>query len=805
MQNTPSTADLSEKTTATLIDLVSAKISSDPSLSPTVAEKVLAAFADSGTTGPDSGGVLAGMFLRSITVQGFRGIGPKTTLPLQPSPGLTLVVGRNGCGKSSFAEAAEFAITGDNMRWSGRQKIWREGWRNLHDGATPNIEVELQTEAAENPLTIAGTWGSATDLDNGVWTARRKSDAPVPLDRSQLSGPLESFRPFLSYSELGSLIDGSPTAMYDALHRLLGLNDLTSALERLTRRRLDLDKAAKAVKNEKDELALALSTVDDERAKSVAALLVYRTIDLDAVVQLASGTKGDMPGMAAALTNVIALSLPTDTAVESAANELDSATARRVDAATSEAESDTAILQILDLASSIAESGDCPCPVCGQGQLDEHWRERTAHTITNIRRRTAELTTAKREYDAAVSTARALIHTVPQALSNCPIDSGEAVDAWRSWADLRTSDPAQLPTQLRDRYAKLREASADLQQRAQAELSRLDTIWSPLATRIAAWVEGAKASADAADELKIVKAAETWLKQAAAGLRTERMQPLADVSQRVWTMLRQQSNVELGGVVLTGNAQQRRVSLDVTVDGVPGAALGVMSQGELHSLGLSLFLPRATTAQSPFRFLMIDDPVQSMDPAKVDGLAKVLADVSRTWQVIVFTHDLRLTEAVRHLQIPATILEVQRRERSVVEVRVSIDPVRRSLADARALQLTTNLPNDEANELIALCCRQAIESASTARVHKILGEEGFSQIAIAEQLIAAERTKEKLALAVLLDRTRVADALAELDREVGHWASAAVGLCNRGAHGSTRDDLGKLIKHTERIAAWLGR
>ncbi|WP_256668704.1 hypothetical protein, partial [Nocardia cyriacigeorgica] len=61
------------------------------------------------------------------------------------------------------------------------------------------------------------------------------------------------------------------------------------------------------------------------------------------------------------------------------------------------------------------------------------------------------------------------------------------------------------------------------------------------------------------------------------------------------------------------------------------------SQGELHALGLSLFLPRATVEDSPFRFVMIDDPVQAMDPAKVDGLARVLATVAWTRQVVVFT------------------------------------------------------------------------------------------------------------------------------------------------------------------------
>lgn len=119
---------------------------------------------------------------------------------------------------------------------------------------------------------------------------------------------------------------------------------------------------------------------------------------------------------------------------------------------------------------------------------------------------------------------------------------------------------------------------------------------------------------------------------------------LAEEAQRIWELLRQQSNVELARLELEGTGTRRRVKLDVTVDGVGGAALGVMSQGELHSLALSLFLPRAMLPESPFRFIMIDDPIQSMDPARVDGLARVLEEVGRQRQLVVFTHDDRLPE-----------------------------------------------------------------------------------------------------------------------------------------------------------------
>ena len=73
-----------------------------------------------------------GAYLKAITVAGFRGIGQKKTLELPPGPGLTLVVGRNGSGKSSFAEALELLVTGDTYRWANRAKVWQQGWRNLH-------------------------------------------------------------------------------------------------------------------------------------------------------------------------------------------------------------------------------------------------------------------------------------------------------------------------------------------------------------------------------------------------------------------------------------------------------------------------------------------------------------------------------------------------------------------------------------------------------------------------------------------------------------------------------------------------
>ena len=117
-------------------------------------------------------------YIESITVEGFRGIGPKAELPLTPGPGLTLIVGRNGSGKSSFAEALELLLTGDNQRWSsGRSKIWKEGWRNLHHPETSKIEASLLIDGQAGALVASRQWSATDELEDS------EAHAPCPGKR----------------------------------------------------------------------------------------------------------------------------------------------------------------------------------------------------------------------------------------------------------------------------------------------------------------------------------------------------------------------------------------------------------------------------------------------------------------------------------------------------------------------------------------------------------------------------------------------------------------------------------------------
>ncbi|WP_278263314.1 AAA family ATPase [Nocardia sp. AG03] len=823
-----------------IAEVVARELAADPAVEDRVAECVLAALTErDGAAHPAEAGD-TGVFLRAITVHGFRGIGPTATLRLNPGPGLTLVVGRNGSGKSSFAEAAEFALTGGNRRWDGRSTAWREGWRNLHEPDLARIEVDLLTAGDEPDRTIATYWAPGSDLSEARWTERRGEAAPVPIDPRGRRRHLELYRPFLSYSELGALVDGKPSDLFDALHRLLGLDDLAAAAERIRLRKLELERAVKDSRQSRTDLLADLAEVDDDRARRVAELLRAPEADLDAVAAEVSGSALGADELRALLR----LTLPDPALVAAATDRLAEATADLARHATTDAEADLRVLDLLTRARDHATaSGACPCPVCGRGDLDTAWLTAVDDEITHRGRELTALRAARTEFDDALTAVRVhptpvpLELTVAETTADRAVAPREPVSAaassamvpgpshrdestatgalearaevvrrrWSAWAALAAADPGDdLAARVRDTYTALVTELAALHEHAREELERLDAVWSPLVPRILAWLDPARAVSADAGELRVVKKAADWLKSATATIRGERMRPLESTARWVWSTLRQQSNVELGAIRLQGSAgTARRVLLDVTVDEVDGAALGVMSQGELHALGLSLFLPRATVAHSPFRFVMIDDPVQAMDPAKVDGLARVLAEVAATRQVVVFTHDERLAEAVRRMQLDATVLEVQRRDRSLVEVRVTGDPVRRYLDDARSLVRTPQLPPAIADELVATCCRSAIEAAGLAKARHELLARGLDHAEVERRVRNAHTTRAMITLAIMGPGARVDDLNKHLSAVGGRWLVGVLRDATAGAHVPIDRPMRELISDTERFITWL--
>ncbi|MEU8001141.1 AAA family ATPase [Catellatospora sp. NPDC049111] len=749
------------------------------------------------------------LYLESVTVAGFRGVGPSASVRLQPHAGLTLIVGRNGSGKSSFAEAAELALTGDSARWAERNSVFRDGWRNLHHADPCSIEVTVRADGVTTPIRITRTWQPEhTDPGQAVTRISAHGNTYPDIEKLGWTQPMQTYRPFLTAGDLGRLMTATPSGLFDALAPILGIDPITDADQRIMRARRDLNARVTAVKTAREDLLRRLADVSDERARAACAILAARRPDLAALDTLLADADDRAADPAAdACRHMTTVLLPEPQSAIGVAAEL-AAAADLVSALQAErGKTSDRLATLLDLAIVHHDThGDGPCPVCGAGSLDADWHAQAASALARMRTDAEQTRQADRRLDQARNEARSLLGSGRHlaAADDMLADTlGEHLSRLRNalaqWSAIPAdATPQQLATHISTAYPGLYDAMTATRDAAAEWLRQRHDAWRAHAAALQDWL--GKARGTSADEplLAQLKAAREWLRDAAEQLRTARLAPFASQSQQIWDRLRQESNVELSGMRLDGTTTRRRVAFPVTVDGTATSAMAVMSQGELQALGLAVFLPRACAQDSPFKFLIIDDPVHSMDPSKVDGLAQVLDELARDRQVIVFTHDNRLPEAVRRLQIDATIWEVQRREGSVIELRKNLDPVRRYLDDANALAKTNELVDDVRRPVVAGFCRSAIEAASHERIRRHRIHRGERHAQIEELIDRAQTLTQTVALAMFDDQQRGRDVLPALNR-IGPWAADAFKACQENVHGAQHGTLETLVQHTTRL------
>lgn len=786
--------------TETLKNYVLALADADESLSEPARLAVLAALEDPGVLSEALGGVSAssqlaeslsaadepfdepvGAYLSSITVSGFRGIGPKVSVSLQPGPGLTVIAGRNGSGKSTLAEALELALTGVNSRWKDKPVVWSQNWRNLHAGDPAQIRVDIAEEGS-GATTIGVDWSPGDDVPVGQmqqWV-QRKGQKREAISVLGWDVALTMYRPLLSYDELSTILEGKPSEFYDQLYRLLGLEQLTTAVDVLDAEVKRLRVPAAELKKVADALKPLLGAHEDSRAATALAQVKKSKPDLDIVRPLITGAAADIP---AAWEQACQLVVPSAEDVELKLAVLRSAAqAERQEALRADiVAADRARL----LESSLEfheQHGDQSCPVCGQGSLDENWAVAARAALERAESAARDLTAARAESRQA----RSAVVTMARNVLRPPLSDAElsGLDAARTlyddFAELPVDDDLALAEHVMTTLPPLRAAYADLAQEATALIQAREDLWSPVALKLAEWLQKAEAAAGVASQCAIATEALKWLQGNAGQLRNERLAPLTEKSRQIWAALRQESNVDLGAIRLEGQKTTRRVVLRAAVDGSETEAFGVMSQGELQALALAVFIPRATSPESPFRFLVFDDPIQAMDPSKIDGFLDVLIGLAKDRQVIVLTHDNRLPAAIRSSRAPARILEVTRAMNSAISVVDSTKPATRLLDDAFAIAADEAVPEDVKRSAIPALCREALEATAWEVYACKAFMEGRSREDVEAGWENANKTARRLALALAGD----ADDQVAVDKwkAGGRARRDTLTVANKGIH-----------------------
>ena len=871
---------------------------------------------------PDTPETPAGAYLRRVSVTGFRGIGPRADLDVVPGPGLTLVVGANGTGKSSFAEGLEFLLTGRNSRWQDKSAEWRQGWRNLHAQEPPELQASFTVDGQPEDAVVSRRWNAAT---TGI-----EDHTLQGLEDLEWTAALDTHRPFLSYDQLSDIVDKGPSAQYDAMASGLGLERLSEARERLRDQRLRDQRAYRDARQQRDALLSGLKALDDERAYRVRAALAEEPWRLERIHHVLEGVLDDdlaedvsspsglrrMPpsyrdralwllkrpppvvyGYVSDLPDarnpepetkisvvysstsdlpdewldvsdeepppyrhrpldllqrLATIEFPTAAEVEETCRKLRDIVPRLQALRGSNEKSAALRYAAVQAALRVhAHEGDRVCPACETGRLDERWKNTAEARLKALELEAKEASMASSDLFELVHEIEDLTFGPPECLAEAgrvDVDASDVFQAWAEWQFAIADEPSlpdpdeflhdieprsvfdhpvtrdirnlhefpnryestyslseqgllQVAGRLTERGANVREALGKLCQRAQAELDRRENLWRPLRRQLLEWLPTARRGQEASARLTAVQAAANWLTNVEDDVRAERFRPIAERARRYWGVMGKGSSVALNNLTLTGQATRRHLELTTRIDGQAGAALGVMSQGELNALSLSLFLARALLPESPFRFLVIDDPVQAMDPTKVEGLARVLAEAAEERQVIVFTHDERLPAAARRLRIEHRLLAVTRRENSQVLCQLVEEPVKRHLDDARAVLLTDPVGNETRRRVIPGFCRQALEAACVEAVWSNRTDAGRDYAETEQDVANAQTLNDKLTLVLLDDSDGNHQAMrSALYQRFGTRARDVVDACNRGAHGHWTGGIDALIDGAEWLA-----
>lgn len=173
-----------------------------------------------------------------------------------------------------------------------------------------------------------------------------------------------------------------------------------------------------------------------------------------------------------------------------------------------------------------------------------------------------------------------------------------------------------------------------------------------------------------------------------------------------------------------------------------------------------------------------------MDPARVDGLATLLAGLAASRRVVVFTHDDRLPDAARRLGLNATVIEVSRRPNSVVETRVAQSPAYTYLDDAWGVARSQQVPAEVVRRVVPGLCRHAVEAACIDVSLRMLLAGGIPHADIEQTLSEQNTLMQTLALALFGEPGRSGDVMATVNSKWGPRAGDTVKICNKGAHGA---------------------
>ncbi|MFI1409883.1 AAA family ATPase [Streptomyces sp. NPDC020707] len=742
--------------------------------------------------------------LTSVTVVGYQGATNQVIMKVDPSPGVTIIHGPNGSGKSSIADGIRTALSGSTKWWtsaehrSARSKM-EPLWEKVHparDAEKTIAEVILSRKGETLSISCVIDADGEVISHEADWFLRDDEPVRIDLGDTAWSHALAGHPPVFAYADIERRVQQSKD-LREYIENLLAFGGCFVVLnERVEELSEKAAAAKKAIDDAAKEAKRRVAQVDDDSGKLNSTASVkcvnWPTWISDIDTWLQENELNDSGGF-----------LPQVT--EKHAEALSSALKRAVEAFEKIDSSPDSVKRRLanslrgfhehvrDLASPGTE-----CPVCESEQAD--WPVRLRESVLEL----ADLEPLHLEAESSLAALKRTIETDFLEITTVLDSSAAPLVTSQEILDLAKDRAAALCRML-DRYGcqptgaargRVLELQAVLDThdwwRACTEavsLSAFDKQWR-LRRRVAVedFVNTWREHAEVARENQLWKATGVCLKDLAADLRDKRAQDFTALAGGRVKELLDDAGILLEDVRLT----TQRAEVKVQNPAGQPLSLSMLSAGQRNAFLLAPLL--ATIESGPFAFLVLDDPVHAFDDIRVDRLASVLAEISLSRRVFVFTHDERLKAHLMARSLNCQSWAISRDlETGVISLESTDQLWRMLLEDAEAVQKLApkHSVNGYLNEtqIIRGLLRQAIDIALHQSVvrHAISGGRD-----VAEDLALLDSCQSTVA------RIDKAEEIINVPSGCKHPVSEAKFRCgyylklwNNAVHGeaSTKSDL----------------
>jgi len=159
----------------------------------------------------------------------------------------------------------------------------------------------------------------------------------------------------------------------------------------------------------------------------------------------------------------------------------------------------------------------------------------------------------------------------------------------------------------------------------------------------------------------------------------------------------------------------------------------------------------------------------------------VLHELAADRQVVVFTHDDRLPDAVLRLGYAATVLRVERSPGSVVKIDTVEDAADRALRDATTLARDKDLDPRLAFRSVVGSCRAAVEARAVQRYRRDQQRKGVPVEAV-DGVLGGLKGSIWDRVSLALEGDAVPDMKQRMDRRNLGREASLIGRLNSGGH-----------------------